>query len=222
MQRHSALLSLLSCAIIAAGCAGAPPPAAPPAPQPEPIPVAPTAIAIARASADSARTPYTAADVRFMQMMVGHHAQAVVMSQMAPTHEASDAIQTLAARIISAQRDEIAIMQRWLAVRHQDVPDPEHVPHGEHAMHMPGMLTPAQLDSLHRSRGPDFERRYLRSMIAHHEGAVTMVTELFATDGAAQNQQVFKLASDVQVDQRTEIARMQRMLAALLFADADR
>ena len=83
---------------------------------------------------------------------------------------------------------------------------------------MPGMLTPAQLQELTAARGREFDRLYLRLMIQHHEGAVTMVTELFGTDGAAQDQTVFRFASDVQVDQRTEIARMQRMLAAILFA----
>jgi uncharacterized protein (DUF305 family) len=93
----------------------------------------------------------------------------------------------------------------------------EHAGHDGHAM-MPGMLTPAQLQELTAARGRDFDRLFLRLMIQHHEGAVTMVTELFGTDGAAQDQTVFRFASDVQVDQRTEIARMQRMLAAILFA----
>jgi uncharacterized protein (DUF305 family) len=86
---------------------------------------------------------------------------------------------------------------------------------------MPGMLSAEQMAELKAARGDEFDQRFLRLMIQHHEGAITMVTELFATDGAAQDQTVFRFASDAQVDQRTEIARMQRMLAALLFAQAE-
>ena len=93
---------------------------------------------------------------------------------------------------------------------------------GAHAMHgggmhamMPGMLSPQQMASLRAARGPAFDRLFLELMIQHHQGAVVMVHELFATDGAAQDETVFKFASDVQVDQKTEIDRMSRMLAAL-------
>lgn len=173
--------------------------------------------ATARARADSVRYPYTSADIRFMTGMIGHHAQAITMASLAPTRTRTGSIRTLAARIINAQRDEIAIMSRWLRERGQATPGAEHAGHDGHAM-MPGMLTPVQLQELTGARGRDFDRRFLRLMIQHHEGAVTMVTELFGTDGAAQDQTVFRFASDVQVDQRTEIARMQRMLAAILFA----
>jgi uncharacterized protein (DUF305 family) len=81
---------------------------------------------------------------------------------------------------------------------------------------MTGMLTPAEMQALDRARGPDFDERFLRAMIQHHRGAVSMVVELFATDGAGQDETVFKFASDVQVDQRTEIARMERMLFAMM------
>jgi uncharacterized protein (DUF305 family) len=171
----------------------------------------------ARARADSARYPYTSAVIRFMTGMIGHHAQAITMSELAPSRTDNGAIRTLAARIINAQRDEIGIMTRWLRERGQVVASADHAGHDGHAM-MPGMLTPAQLQELTAARGREFDRLYLRLMIQHHEGAVTMVTELFGTDGAAQDQTVFRFASDVQVDQRTEIARMQRMLAAILFA----
>jgi len=174
----------------------------------------------ARARADSARYPYTAADIRFMTGMIGHHAQAITMADLAPSRTENGAIRTLAARIINAQRDEIAIMTRWLRERGQVMANAEHAGHEGHAM-MPGMLNPAQLETLTAARGREFDRLFLRFMIQHHEGAVTMVTELFATDGAAQDQTVFRFASDVQVDQRTEIARMQRMLATILFATAE-
>jgi len=178
--------------------------------------------ALYRARLDSARMRFTPADVEFMTGMIGHHTQALVMSAMAPTHGASPAVRTLCARIINSQQDDIALMQRWLRDRGQPVPEVHFdgtnvMMHGpEHAMHMmPGMLTPAQLDSLAAGQGTEFDRLFLKFMIQHHSGALTMVHELFATDGAGQDEAIFKFASDVQVDQGTEIARMQRMLDAL-------
>ncbi|MDQ6770937.1 MAG: DUF305 domain-containing protein [Gemmatimonadota bacterium] len=178
--------------------------------------------AVAQARADSIRHPYTAADVHFMSSMIGHHAQAIVMSRWAPTHGASASAQTLAARIINAQQDEIATMQRWLGDRLQPVPEAR--PTGmkmmmdgvEHEMLMPGMLTEAQMKQLDQARGPEFDRLFLIFMIQHHRGAVSMVKDLFDSYGAGQDEIVFKFASDVNVDQSTEIARMQRMLAATL------
>lgn len=177
--------------------------------------------ALYRARQDSARMRFTDADVHFMSGMIGHHAQALVMSALAPTHGASPAVQTLAARIINAQKDEIALMEQWLRDRGQPVPE-VHIDglnlmvHGaDHAMHMPGMLTQEQLQELDRANGPQFDRLFLTYMIQHHRGAITMVHDLFATDGAGQDDLAFKIASDVQVDQATEIARMELMLAAL-------
>lgn len=182
--------------------------------------------AIAKAKADSARYPYTAADVRFMSGMIGHHAQAITMANWAPTHGASASVRTLAERIINAQQDEIATMQRWLRDRRQPVPEPNAgmkmmMNGSEHGMQtpmlMPGMLTEAQMKQLDAARGPEFDRLFLTDMIQHHRGAVSMVKDLFNSYGAAQDEQVFKFASDVNVDQTTEIARMERMLAALIF-----
>ena len=177
--------------------------------------------AIYLARADSARMRFSGADVRFMTGMIGHHAQAIVMSRLAPTHGASPTIQTLAARIINAQEAEIATMQQWLRDRGQTVPE-VHIAgttlmvHGaDHPLHMPGMLTPEQIEALDQARGIEFDRLFLTYMIQHHGGAVTMVHDLFATDGAGQDEAVFKVASDVQVDQITEISRMERMLSAL-------
>lgn len=184
-----------------------------------------------RARLDSAKLRVSAADVRFMTDMIGHHAQAVTMSRMAAANGASAAVQTLAARIINAQRDEIAIMRRWLGERRQPVPElhdmdgaltvhtpgesmPQGAGHGDHAM-MTGMLTDTELSRLRAARGAEFDRLFLAGMIRHHGGAVAMVEKLFATDGAALDGQVFKFASDVQVDQRTEVMRMQTMLVAL-------
>lgn len=180
----------------------------------------PSASAVARARADSIRYPYTRADVDFMQGMIGHHAQAVVMAQWAPTHGADAALQRLAERILNAQQDEIATMQRWLGDRLQRVPEAKPMAHDmahmdgmDHAaMLMPGMLTDAQMTALDAARGPVFDRLFLTYMIQHHRGATSMVTTLFATPGAGEDATVFKFASDVNVDQTTEIARMQRML----------
>ena len=177
--------------------------------------------AIAKARADSVRHPYTQADIDFMTGMISHHSQAILMAGWAPTHGASSSVQTLCARIINAQRDEIRTMQQWLRDRQQPVPDGS--PHGmkmmmngsEHTMLMPGMLTDAQLKQLDDARGPEFDRLFLTFMIQHHRGAVSMVKDLFGTYGAGQDELVFKLASDINVDQTTEIARMQRMLFTL-------
>jgi uncharacterized protein (DUF305 family) len=171
----------------------------------------------------NAQTSYTPADVHFMSGMIAHHAQAIVMSRWAPSHGASPSIRTLTERIINAQQDEIAGMQKWLRDRH--LPVPEANPHGmtmkmngmEHEMLMPGMLSESQLKELEGARGKEFDRLFLVFMIQHHQGAVTMVNELFDTNGAAQDITVFKLASDISADQTTEIERMQKMLASMVF-----
>jgi uncharacterized protein (DUF305 family) len=177
--------------------------------------------AAARAHADSIRHPYTQADVDFMSHMIGHHAQAIAMARWAPTHGASPSVRVLADRIINAQQDEILTMQTWLRDRHEPVPDAN--PAGmkmmmggmEHMMLMPGMLTEEQMKQLDQARGPEFDRLFLTFMMQHHRGAVSMVKQLFDTYGAGQDETVFKFASDVNVDQTTEIARMDKMLIAL-------
>jgi uncharacterized protein (DUF305 family) len=180
-----------------------------------------SAAAIAQARADSVRHPYTEADVRFMSGMIGHHAQAIVMAHMAPTHGASPAVRRLAERIINAQQDEIGTMQRWLGDRLKPVPAANpagmtHIMNGvEHVMLMPGMLTEAQMKQLDQARGAEFDRLFLLFMIQHHRGAVSMVKELFDSYGAGQDDTVFKFASDVNVDQSTEIARMEKMLVSI-------
>lgn len=213
IYRAAALAAVLS--VLGAGCALA---------QTEQGRAAPAeAAAIAKARADSALHPYTDADVRFMTNMIGHHAQAIVMAGWAESHGASPAVRTLAERIINAQRDEIRTMQTWLRDRGKPVPDAS--PHPmkmvmngmEHEMLMPGMLTDEQMKDLEAARGKEFDRLFLTDMIQHHTGAVQMVKELFDSYGAAQDDLVFKFASDVNVDQTTEIERMHKMLAQLLF-----
>jgi uncharacterized protein (DUF305 family) len=185
--------------------------------------IAPFGNADGQASADSARRQsFTEADVHFMSAMIGHHAQAIQMARLAPTNDASSSIRILAERVINAQQDEIAIMQQWLRDRGQPAPEPRPGPmkmvhHGvEHEMTMPGMLTEAQMKQLEAAKGKEFDRLFLTFMIQHHQGAVAMVKELFGSQGAALDDTVFKIASDINVDQTTEIARMQKMLFNLL------
>ena len=200
-------------AIGLAACAGA-------SPRPTMAVTGPEAARV-KARADSVRWPYTEADIRFMSGMIHHHAQAIKMARWAPTHGASAAVIRLTERIINAQTDEITLMSNWLSARRQPVPQPN--PEGmtmtmggtQHVMLMPGMLTDAQMNELDAARGEDFDRLFLTFMIQHHKGAVSMVKELFAAQGAGQDETVFKFASDVQVDQTTEINRMLEMLFAL-------
>lgn len=177
--------------------------------------------ALYRARADSARMRYTQADVSFMQGMIAHHTQALVMSRLAPERAGSAALRTLAARTINAQNDEIATMVAWLRERGETVPRIDVM--GTHmsvrgvgdVASMPGILSDAQMRELEAARGEDFDRLFLTYMIQHHAGAVTMVHDLFGTDGAALDEAVFKIASDIQADQTTEINRMQSMLDAM-------
>jgi uncharacterized protein (DUF305 family) len=207
-----------------AGCGGAARPASPAAPAADA-----RMAAVEQARADSVRRPYTEADIEFMTGMIRHHAQAIRMARLAPTHGASRSVRTLAARIINSQRDEITAMQQWLRDRLQPVPEVSEdgtvaIPagaHGAHAMHggeMAGMLTAEQLDELEEARGREFDRLFLSYMIQHHQGAVAMVQELFGTYGAGQDETVFKLASDINVDQITEIERMKRMLVEVILS----
>jgi uncharacterized protein (DUF305 family) len=180
--------------------------------------------ATARARADSLKYPYTKADIDFMSGMIHHHAQAILISRWAPTHEASAAVQRLTARIINAQSDEITLMQFWLKDRNQPAMQVDtlgnvsmdHSAHNGHSMAdmsaMPGMLSDSQLRELNAARGAEFDRLFLSYMIQHHRGAVSMVKTLFSAQGAGQDETVFKFAADVEVDQSTEIKRMLSML----------
>ncbi len=178
-----------------------------------------TTLQPAQAKADSGRTHYTAADVHFVAGMIGHHAQAIQMAGWAPSHGASPAVRVLCERIVVAQNDEIAFAQRWLREHQEFVPpaDPRgHVMPGlDQAMLMPGMLTPDQMTGLDAARGREFDRLFLTFMIQHHQGAITMVAQLLAAPGAAQDGPIFRFAADVNADQTTEIDRMTRMLDAL-------
>lgn len=177
--------------------------------------------ASAQATAWPGRYPFTEADVQFITGMISHHAQAIIMAGWAPTHDASDEVRRLCQRIINAQTDEIRLMQQWLRDRGQPVPEAKPVPVKMtmggmvHEMMMPGMLTDEQMRQLEQARSGEFDRLFLQFMIQHHRGAVTMVNQLLASPGAAQDEAVYKFSSDIYADQTTEIERMQRMLLTL-------
>ena len=191
----------------ACGTAAAPPPIVQPGAPGQPSRTV-TASAAAKAPA------FTGADVKFMQGMIHHHAQALDMVELLKSRTASEDMRKLAHRIELSQADEINMMRKWLEGHGQDVPG-EHAHHMAGAPMMPGMLTEAQMDQLAAAKGPAFDRLFLEFMIQHHAGALTMVKDLFAAPGAAQDSDVFAFASDVDADQRIEIARMSAMLKEL-------
>jgi uncharacterized protein (DUF305 family) len=179
----------------------------------------------------SAQKPpsYTAADVRFMQGMIGHHAQALAMTALIPTRSSRQDIRLLGQRIQVSQKDEIAMMEQWLRDRHQQVPARDAQPGGQtmagNSMNMPGMamsdtlmpgmLTSEQLAELAKTSGDEFDKLFLADMIRHHEGALVMVKSLLGTTGSGQEAEVFRFASEVDTDQRAEIARMNALLDTL-------
>ena len=154
---------------------------------------------------------YTEADVRFMQGMIAHHAQAIYMSRLATSRAANPRLLKFATKIDQSQMAEIRLMQDWLRANGQAAPDSS----SWRTMSMPGMLTAAQLAQLDAARGAEFDRQFLTLMIQHHEGALRMVAELLATPRAAQDVDVSVFANDVETVQTAEIAVMRQMLADL-------
>ena len=168
-------------------------------------------VVTAEVAADQSKVQATPADVTFMQGMIHHHSQALDMTALLFTNSHSDEMKLLARRIDISQRDEIGFMRHWLSVRGAEVPG-EHAHHMPGAPLMPGMLTPPEMERLAAAKGPEFDRLFLEGMIKHHGGALTMVQELYATPGAGQEAEMFAFATDVDADQRMEIARMSAML----------
>ncbi len=169
--------------------------------------------------------PRSPTDVEFMQGMIMHHSQAIEMTALIPTHTENKELRSLGARISRSQDDEIRFMKRWLAVRGESLSMPmaenmPGMPHADapsqHDMHavplMPGMLTLGQMEALRKATGTDFDRLFLTGMIQHHNGALTMVKDLFGTAGAGQDAEIFGFATDVDTGQRAEIKIMQSML----------
>lgn len=154
------------------------------------------------------------ADIRFMQGMIPHHAQALEMAALIPERSNHEGLLLLGRRIEISQRDEIAWMGQWLRRHGADVPEvgAGHV-HGLHQGHlMAGMLTAEEMAELAAASGSEFDRLFLEGMIKHHEGALTMVAELFGSVGGGQENEIFRFASDVDADQDMEILRMRTML----------
>jgi uncharacterized protein (DUF305 family) len=167
------------------------------------------------------RQPYSTADITFMQGMIPHHAQALVMCGLAKSNNASAQLQLMCERMTISQRDEIAMMRTWLRDRGQFVPRPDAthmtMDHSgmKHDMLMPGMLNDEEMAALKKAKGKDWDRLFLIGMIKHHGGAISMVEDLFKAHGAAQDDDIYLYASDVYADQLAEIDRMQQMLDAL-------
>ena len=161
------------------------------------------------------------ADVEFMSGMIPHHAQAVLIAGWAESHGARRDVLVFCQRIVVGQRDEIGLMQRWLAERGLDVPAADATTHkmkmGDmvHEMIMPGMLNAEQLAELDKSRGSDFDRLLLKAMIGHHLGAIEMVNKLQASAGSGNDDIVYRFSSDVYADQSTEVERMTKILATI-------
>jgi len=154
---------------------------------------------------------FTEADVRFMQGMIAHHAQAIYMSRLAAAHEANPRVLKFANKIDQSQQAEIRLMQEWLRANGQFTPDTS----AWRQMKMPGMLSDDQLKQLDAARRTDFDRLFLTFMIQHHEGALQMVKELFATPSAGQDVDVSVFANDVHTVQTAEIGTMYQMLSIL-------
>jgi uncharacterized protein (DUF305 family) len=154
------------------------------------------------------------ADVEFMQGMIVHHAQAVEMTAMIPSHTENKELRSLGARISSSQSDEILFMKRWLTARGEPIATAmPNMDMQQHAMPlMPGMLTAGQMGALRKAKGVEFDRLFLAGMIQHHHGALTMVKELFDTAGAGQDGELFDFATDADNTQRAEIKIMQNIL----------
>jgi uncharacterized protein (DUF305 family) len=161
--------------------------------------------------------PRSPADVDFMQGMIMHHQQAVEMTALIPSHTTNKDLQSLGAKISSSQSSEIKFMQRWLAARGEPVsmamPGMSSMDRSGRPMAlMPGMLTPEQMDALRNSKGAEFDHVFLTGMIQHHNGALTMVKDLFDTAGAGQDADLFNFATDADNTQRAEIKIMETML----------
>jgi uncharacterized protein (DUF305 family) len=231
----------------AAACSGGPAPASSPAPSGGGDPVEAAPVVQPGAPGESTRSVdpsevvgmgdlgHTEADVHFMQGMIPHHAQALQMTALVPARTPDDGFRRMALRMEISQRDEIALMSRWLEDRGEEVPasaamaggggaSMDHAAHGMsggagmHGMgdmpRMPGMLSPEQMARLEAAEGLEFERLFLEYMIMHHQGAIYMVDRLFSAPGGGQETEVFRFASDVDADQAIEIRRMQQMLEA--------
>lgn len=152
------------------------------------------------AGAAQQKPAFNDADVRYVRMMIGHHRQALEMAALAPTRAARPEVKAIASRIADTQGPDIAAMRAWLAK--------VKVPEGEMHDPMPGMATPQQLDALRAATGPAFDTMFLRLMTTHHQGALTMATDLLQTGSDVF---VAEMAQDVLASQQKEINQMLAM-----------
>jgi len=194
--------------------------------QPSPVVIQPGAPGKASrqlpASTRASLSPVSRTDVGFMQGMIMHHGQAVEMTALIDARTDNRALRLLGARISHSQAEEMKFMRRWLETRGEStsMPMPKmdmsmpgmDMSSHQHTMLMPGMLTPAQMDALKNAKGAEFDRLFLKGMIQHHGGALTMVKELFDSAGSGQDAELFNFATDVDSGQRAEIRIMQNML----------
>lgn len=162
-----------------------------------------------------AKATYSPDDVKFMQDMIPHHNQAVQMAALVGERTNSQELIDIAGRISASQADEISFMQQWLRERGQNVPDPaaHNMMHMSHKM--AGMASAEQMAQLAAASGVEFDQQFLVLMIAHHEGAVTMVEHLLDQPGSAYDPVLFEFVNDIVNDQTAEIERMNAMLAGL-------
>ena len=181
--------------------------------QPGP-PGAPSHVISAENATDLSKVQATKADIEFMQGMIHHHLQAIDMTNLLAGNTHSEDMRKLGLRMSLSQADEIKMMRRWLEVRGQAAPD-DHANHVPGAPMMPGMLSTEEMAQLAAAKGSEFDVLFLRGMIKHHTGAIVMVDELFKTEGAGQQSEIFAFATEVEADQRADIDRMTAMLMEL-------
>jgi uncharacterized protein (DUF305 family) len=212
-SRYSPGVIVIIAALAAGACGSAGAGGAPPIVQPG-APGEASKVVGAEQARDLSKVGFTPADVKFMQGMIHHHAQAVDMTQLLATRTQSEDMKKLALRIELSQNDEMKMMRRWLEVRGQEIPGP-HAHHMPGAPMMPGMLTAEEMARLAAAKGTEFDRLFLEGMLKHHNGALIMVEELFKTPGAGQDSEIYAFASDVDADQRMEMDRMAQMLAMI-------
>ena len=169
----------------------------------------------AEEAVEIADTSYSPADAQFMQDMIPHHHQALEMAQLVADRTNRPELLDVAGRIRVSQQDEIEFMEQWLRERDETIPSPSDHDAMHTEMRMAGMASPQQMAELAVARGTEFDRLFLRLMITHHEGAVTMVEELLEQPGAAYDPVLFEFTNDVTNDQTSEVERMSVLLVGL-------
>jgi uncharacterized protein (DUF305 family) len=172
-------------------------------------------------AAQIAETRFSPDDVRFMQHMIPHHAQALEMAALVKGRTSRKDLREVAGRIDASQSDEMRFMRTWLRERRQPEAAPmmagaghEHHAVAEHTRM--GMATPEQMAALRAAKGPEFDRQFLQRMITHHEGAVTMAKELLDKPGSAHDPVLAAWVDEVINEQGAEIERMERLLVGLV------